>query len=253
MYKLFKNQNGFGAAPLLLVVVVIALMGFIGWYVLKHKNTLNNVSVLTVSSTTPPEKTKSTSSTTQLFQLPSGWQWYANTLYGFKLAYPSSWGQPQTSASKGEITGTDYRVTFSPGPVYNGAVSRNQIMVGFSSDDYSTPGEKGATDGPYANKDAIQTKLDAINSGTWQGGPILAHDTTSFVWLTASSSTHVLEVDRIVKISSLNVSGVFDTYQILDAPSSCSTTALSQNSQQWCINQNILDELNNVLSSIQSS
>ncbi len=42
MKKLKNNQNGFGAMELVLVLVIIVILGGVGWYVLKARNNTNN-------------------------------------------------------------------------------------------------------------------------------------------------------------------------------------------------------------------
>lgn len=63
MKKLSRNSAGFGAIELLLIVVVVGLLGFVGWYVYSQKNKNNNQQTATQTTSqqqeeTPKEETK---------------------------------------------------------------------------------------------------------------------------------------------------------------------------------------------------
>lgn len=61
MNKSHNNQSGFGVVELLLIVVIIGLIGFVGWYV--HKAKQNTDQNLTVASSATQAKKKAASPT----------------------------------------------------------------------------------------------------------------------------------------------------------------------------------------------
>lgn len=76
------KKNGF--APLI-IILVIALLGVVGYF--GYKNYLVKPQVLTIPSPSPlsvPDQTK------VLSQIP-GWKIYTNTKYHFSIEYPEDW------------------------------------------------------------------------------------------------------------------------------------------------------------------
>ncbi len=72
-----KNQRGFGAVELLIILVVVGIVGFGAWYVGKHgnKSATNITSSSTNSSktTTPATKTYTDNSKTYTLEYPKTW------------------------------------------------------------------------------------------------------------------------------------------------------------------------------------
>ncbi len=75
MHKLKKNQSGFGGAELLLIIVIVALLGVVGWLVYKDNH-----------KTTPIATSKTTSATDPT----SGWGTFTSSLGGFSFKYPTT-------------------------------------------------------------------------------------------------------------------------------------------------------------------
>ncbi len=246
MAQINTNTGGFTFVEVLLLLVAFIIICGTGYLVAKHAGT--------------KKPTASTQAMSNAFALPSGWSWYRNTAYGFMFGYPNSWGQPQVNIGTGS-TGTDYYINFSPGPAYNSSngpsVSRNQMSLDFSSDDYSVPGQNGnPPSGPQASRAAILSTIAAHKAGTLLGDNIISVTSTSYVSLTSSNAagaTDVLGYDEIISLPKLKVSGASDSYQIVDSPASCSQNGLSSDSQEWCTTHSILNELTDVLNSIRST
>ncbi|MEI6755905.1 MAG: PsbP-related protein [bacterium] len=81
-----NRQNGFGTIEALLVLVVVGILGFTGWYVYNanHKSSANltpNKSTVTVV-----KKKNSSTSTTSLY---AGWKSYSSG--NISIKYPSDW------------------------------------------------------------------------------------------------------------------------------------------------------------------
>jgi len=122
MRKLQKNENGFSAVELVLVLVIIVLIGAVGWLVYKdnHKNTTTSAkstSASTKSSTSTSTKTTTTPAATNPY---AGWKTYCDTQSSTCLYYPSNW---TAQAGLGNVgigimanTNTDAEVLESPEP-----------------------------------------------------------------------------------------------------------------------------------------
>ncbi len=76
MKTLDKNQSGFGAIEVILVIFIIAILGGVGWYVLKAKkntttnynNAANSQTVTKPATTTPTAKTYTAKDAASLVQ-----------------------------------------------------------------------------------------------------------------------------------------------------------------------------------------
>lgn len=84
MSKLRNNQKGFSAVEVVLVLVIVALMGAVGFLVYKNHNKTTTASGAT-STTKPAATTPAPTDPT------SGWKSYANTYGHFTIKYPSTW------------------------------------------------------------------------------------------------------------------------------------------------------------------
>jgi len=76
--KKTNNESGFSGLEFIVVILVIIILGLVGWLVYKDNHK---------TSTTPP---KTTTSSTTSNSPTSGWNTYKSTLGGFSFKYPSS-------------------------------------------------------------------------------------------------------------------------------------------------------------------
>jgi hypothetical protein len=87
------QPQGFSAAGVILVLLVIAAVALTGWYVYRQNH----------KSKTPVSNSQTTNTTTNSTStIPSDWTWYENQDMGLKFAYPSkTWtvGTPTPSAA----------------------------------------------------------------------------------------------------------------------------------------------------------
>ena len=85
MHKINKNQSGFGALELVLLIFALAVVAGAGWYVYKnhHKST--------VSASTSSSAPKTTITKTPTVTPTNSPQVYAANSYGFQFTYPQKW------------------------------------------------------------------------------------------------------------------------------------------------------------------
>jgi hypothetical protein len=93
------NQKGFGAVGIIVVVLVLATLAFLGWFVLRKNHT---------AATTPSPIAKNAAPLTSESKnqkyspvIPDGWQIYKNDSLGFSFAYPKQWGEMVDEAYPG--------------------------------------------------------------------------------------------------------------------------------------------------------
>ncbi len=91
MNKLSKNENGFGAVELILIIVIVALIGVVGWLVYRDRNKTTNSTLTTSTTSSNNTTTNKTSipSSTITSGPQSGWSTYTNNTAGFSISYPN--------------------------------------------------------------------------------------------------------------------------------------------------------------------
>src|SRR5262249_20257792 len=76
-----KQQQGFGHMMLLLGLVVLAVVGFAGWYVWQNQTTTKSTSMTTVTAAAYKRTTT----------VPSSWVKYTDTKDGLSFYHPTDW------------------------------------------------------------------------------------------------------------------------------------------------------------------
>lgn len=99
MNRLKKNEQGFGVIEIILVLIIVILLGVVGWFVYKnHNKTTNNATTTTSNTGTTPSKTTATS--TQSTNNYSGWPTYSSSVLGLNIKHPPGWTvNPGTQAT----------------------------------------------------------------------------------------------------------------------------------------------------------
>jgi hypothetical protein len=96
MLKIYKNEKGFSAVEIVLVLVIVVLLGAVGWLVYKDHHKSKTVASVTTVSTTKPAASTSTKTTTT----PSpyaGWKAYTLPVEKLSFKYPSDWTVSNTA------------------------------------------------------------------------------------------------------------------------------------------------------------
>jgi hypothetical protein len=85
------NEKGFSAVEAIIILVIIAALGFGGWYVWHSKQDKSK------DASTSTAKTSDSDQAKKDFELPAGWTLYENKELGFNFAYPEVWGAIKTA------------------------------------------------------------------------------------------------------------------------------------------------------------
>ena len=84
-----KNQKGFSAIYVVLIITIVGIIGFTGWYVYNTQRNNNKMSD-TVSGVTPVKHKKPTSTVSTGEEL-ADWRTYSNSKYtSFSFKYPQN-------------------------------------------------------------------------------------------------------------------------------------------------------------------
>ena len=89
------NNKGFSAVETILVLVIVGLIGFVGWYVYNSKKEVKNTS----NTQQPSGVTKSVPNTKK--DAPVTLKEYKNATYGFSFQYPENWTLKESLADAG--------------------------------------------------------------------------------------------------------------------------------------------------------
>ncbi len=85
MNKLLRNENGFGAVEIIMLIVIIGLLGTVGYFVYKNHHQPTKVVTVTKTVTNTPK------TTTLPTDITASWTSYKSTDGHYSLKYPSSW------------------------------------------------------------------------------------------------------------------------------------------------------------------
>lgn len=91
MKKLIKNERGFGAVEFILIIVVVGLIGGLGWYAIHTRKNKDNPAPISNTSTANTTTTKSAN-------FYYGWKSYSK--YGITFKYPADWKLTEANPSK---------------------------------------------------------------------------------------------------------------------------------------------------------
>lgn len=101
-----RTQAGFTVVELALVIVILFVASFSGWYVWRNKHAVPRSTSATVSSTTPKLISLKISQT-ELDSVTSSWKSYTLLNEGIAFKYPGTWKLINYNASNTVIDGTD--------------------------------------------------------------------------------------------------------------------------------------------------
>jgi type II secretory pathway pseudopilin PulG len=131
-----KNQAGFSAIELIVVLVVVVGVGLAGWYVWSSRNKKADTANTTAKTTTASQADSKTKQVPYI--VPAGYISFKDASLGFSLSYPSVFGE--FGDQKTEY-GTNYRAT-SASTAYGEGISSNFNLYIYDSAGYAINSRK---------------------------------------------------------------------------------------------------------------
>lgn len=213
MGKLQKNESGFSAVEIVLVIVIVALVGTVGWLVYKnhHKTT---TAALTTSSVTKPVPTikTTTPATVRPVNPYAGWKTYNSILNsGLSFKYPANWVfTPATQApTPNNLGGTENdSVIYSVKPTTSqgqyAAVPTNQFMC-VTFDEYSGGGwqQSNWNLGSILSSQQVNVNNTSLTLATYKGATPMQDEMVLFNPSDTNSGNHFINTKNgyVVSIS----------------------------------------------------
>lgn len=143
------NQKGFSVVEILIVIVVVGLLGAVGWFVYDRQKSKTSEQ----PKTTQVEETKKETETPKLSE-------YKNDELGFSLSYPTEWGT--TTFAEGPL------LKFQRGKYKQLSFSKvTNVDVNFVTGAYSSPLDACGYDDPVQNAQHAQNANQASLIG-WE-------------------------------------------------------------------------------------
>jgi hypothetical protein len=184
-----KNTKGFAVLEGLLILVIVGILGFTGWYVLQARNKANKnlADANAANSSTTIYSHQSTTTTTETKDQYAGWKTCSSRLVGLSIKYPESWlVSCQTSPNTDRCIQDAGYISLSPSDketkdaaVALGSSSLQSYTIDLLK--YGTQSSKCAHDGNDFSNVNCQTFQDGgqLNSGTFKGSWLSLWDSTS--------------------------------------------------------------------------
>lgn len=146
-----KSQKGFSAVEALLILVIVGIVGGLGWYVWDANEDSKNS--LSKSSQAEQKKTESSS---------SKWKWYENKNFGFKFSYPESYGTASIIHTTEGDGPKSYTITFSAFPK-----ETSPYVIKFAEKGYETLGVGSVCNLGLTVAESTYKALD-VSAESWQ-------------------------------------------------------------------------------------
>ncbi|HVO86629.1 MAG TPA: hypothetical protein VMT23_02765 [Candidatus Binatia bacterium] len=214
---------------LVVTLIVIAVIGSIGWHA--H------------------DKNHTNTSTKAALNVPTGWSLFKSAAYGFQLTYPSDWGQ--ASATKTALQkGNSYVVSFSQNQMDN-APPKHTITIYMESEDAQT--KACNSDKTQCSTSSAETKnsIDEFMKGNNHKNTIEMDDNSYAILIPAESQiSSGVSIHRIVSLPSINSSAAIANYYIINSPPCTDSMVISDG--PGCVPQADLGKVSQTLKSLQS-
>lgn len=105
MSKIAKNQKGFGAVEAVLILIIVILIGVVGWLVYKDRH--NKGAAGTASKSSAADTSAKSGAKAPALNPYAGWKTYKLTYEKLTFKYPSAWTLKDSSASQGLTPNAD--------------------------------------------------------------------------------------------------------------------------------------------------
>jgi hypothetical protein len=175
-----KSQRGFSAVEVLLILIVMGIVGFAGWYVYHTRS--NSTAATSADITNLGQRKQNNSPAPSQLVLQKDYKVYASTTYGFSYAYPNSWGDLSPSAN--QTTGWFVATTADLGklPFGQSVLSGTNSFSVHSVDGYTIVANKyGATVKPVNVNGAYSWVVTDVNPADTTDKPGDTYKVTSFI------------------------------------------------------------------------
>lgn len=96
-----KNDRGFGVVEALLVLVIVGILAFTGWFVWNAKQNADKSLDTATASAQKQAEVK------EAIAIPADWQWFISNDKTVKFAYPKTWGNLKEQTQKASDTSYD--------------------------------------------------------------------------------------------------------------------------------------------------
>jgi Tfp pilus assembly protein PilE len=218
MSKIIKTEKGFAVLELILIILVLAIVGFAGWWV--YMNQHKTVDAKNITTTLQNKTTPKVASTNSY----AGWKMYTLPVEKLSLMYPSDWTVSNTALTSTQddtiLTSSDgFSIEISDGNGNGGdpipeAPASSAVPVKFvGQSDYlaftygTGSAGQGSSDG-LVDGAVLQTSTNENNGPndgyTWPtdkyayqsnpnfgGGPIIPGDPTNYILMGCSLKTQI--------------------------------------------------------------
>lgn len=170
---------GFSIVEALLILAVVGILGFTGWYVYHAKQTSNKDYSAAASATVPTYKKKTSTKTTTTANPYNGWNTYTVASTGLTFKYPANWTMRNNA-----LCTTDSYIYHLEAPESElstaGAPPVNELVTGYDLDIIvGTAASTGAGCNPISSRQGVvmgaQSSSQIIKSGALQGKYVLVN------------------------------------------------------------------------------
>lgn len=179
MNKIPKDEQGFSAVEVLLVLVIVVLIGVAGWFVYKNYHKTTAASVTTTIKSTPVKPV----TPTQPVNPYAGWKTYCDSVYGYCFEYPPTWQLPSgvnTATQDCDVGGT--QVTSPDGTVVEYENDNNHDgglfpFTAYTIQPLTLTSQKLTVIGGYSGWAGIYPSYDLVDSSTLTQYPLTVGQT----------------------------------------------------------------------------
>lgn len=222
-----SDKKRFGIAKTLLVILSIALLGLLGWYILRPKKNTNTTYETACSTTTQTNGNES-------FQPPDGWNWYDINDAAVRYAYPASWQSPTDQTNSGvEKYATSYTLGSSG--------TETTVTLSPSCSDFQ-PNLSAINDGTFDTSEYTSTKAIKQDQSSYSS---ISH------WSSDAGNQYKLTTYKIVNVGSIK--SVIAEYSVIAGSEVCPEDSLAGSDKPKCITQANSDEVDKVIDSLQKT